>query len=216
MSLTENNQLLATKLFIPPTRSHLVSRVRLLELVEQGAELKLTLICAPPGFGKTTLVAEWHQAHSDQPLGWISLDEADNEPVRFLRYLVAAFRTFAFDECEALLRELDSPQPVGVEAILTSLINVLTSLIAKQSLKRLSLVLDDYHLIQNEIIHTALTFLLEHQPPQLHLIITSRSKPLLPLARLRARTQLLEIRAAELRFHLEETRACLQTTTKGG
>src|SRR5690242_14346475 len=105
MSLTN---LLATKLFIPPTRSQLVNRVRLLELVEQGAQLKLTLICAPPGFGKTTLVAEWHQAHPEKPLAWISLDEADNEPVRFLRYLVAAFRAFAPDECETLLLELDS------------------------------------------------------------------------------------------------------------
>ena len=95
--MVSTNQLLATKLFIPLSRPQLVSRLRLLEMVEQGLELKLTLICAPPGFGKTTLVAEWHQAHPEEPLAWISLDEADNEPVRFLRYLVAAFRNFAPD-----------------------------------------------------------------------------------------------------------------------
>ena len=205
MALT--NQLLATKLFMPPTRSFLVSRVRLVELLEQGAQCKLTLICAPPGFGKTMLVAEWHQAYPEIPLAWLSLDETDNEPVRFLRYLVAAFRAFVPNECENILSNLNSPQPAGAEVVLTSLINVLTDFIAEQDLKRLSLVLDDYHLIQNELIHKAVTFFLDHLPPQLHLIITSRSDPLLPLHRLRARNQLLEIRAAELRFQLDETMA---------
>lgn len=207
MALT--NELLTTKLFIPHTRSFLVSRARLFELLEKGAEHKLTLICAPPGFGKTMLVAEWHQTYQEQPLAWLSLDETDNEPVRFLSYLVAAFAAFAPDKFEVILSHLATPQPVGVEAVLTTLINALTSLIAEQDLKRLSLVLDDYHLIQNKLIHEAVTFLLNHLPPGLHLIIISRSDPLLPLHRLRAQNQLLEIRAAELRFRLAETMALI-------
>lgn len=207
-------QLLSTKLFIPSPRPQLVNRTHLFELLEQGADRKLTLISAPAGFGKTTLVTQWHQLQPQRPLAWLSLDEADNEPVHFLRYLVAAFRTFATDECEDILLQLDNSEQVWVEAILTRLINVLTNLITRQSLNRMSLVLDDYHLIQNQTIHTALTFLLDHLPPQLHLIITTRSDPLLPLARLRAKNQLLEIRALELRFQLEETTAFVMQDSK--
>ncbi len=203
-----SSPLLTTKLFIPPTRSELVSRARLVQLLQKGAERKLTLICAPPGFGKTTLVAEWHQTHPQKPLAWLSLDEADNEPIRFLRYLVAAFNNFSQLADDTIIQTLlNSAQPIAVETILTSLINRLTSFFADQKADHLFLVLDDYHLIHNEVIHTALTFLLDHQPPQLHLIITSRVDPLLPLSRLRARNQLLEIRAVELRFQVNETAA---------
>jgi LuxR family maltose regulon positive regulatory protein len=181
-----------------------VLRKRLLVLLEQGLDAKLTLVCAPAGFGKTTLIVQWHYSYPELPLAWVALDEGDNEPLRFLRYLVAAFRNFIPVEADNILTQLNNTYLVGVETVLTSLINALTNLISDQDLQALYLVLDDYHFIQNQTVHNAIAFLLEHLPPQLHLIITSRTEPLLPLARLRARGQFTEIRASQLRFQPEE------------
>jgi len=199
----QQHSLLATKLYIPPVRPELVSRPRLLERLNAGLNRKLTLISAPAGFGKTTLVSEWaHQvgAHRDAPqIAWLSLDEGDNDPARFLAYLIAALRTIEANMAEGVLSALQSPQPPPAEAVLTTLINEITTIP-----HRVLLVLDDYHLINAQPIHDALTFLLEHLPPQMHMVIASREDPHLPLARLRVRRQLTEVRATDLRFSSSE------------
>ena len=197
--------ILATKLYIPPPRANVVSRPRLVERLNEGLQRKLTLISAPAGFGKTTLVSEWIAAlaPSTLPLGegagvrlaWLSLDEADGDPARFLTYLVAALQTIMADIGEGLLGALQSPQPPPTEALLTTLLNEITSLP-----NNIVLVLDDYHGIDSRPVDEALAFLLKHLPPQMHLVITTREDPDLPLARMRARGQLTELRAADLRF----------------
>ena len=196
--------LLTTKLYIPPIRSELVSRPRLIERVNAGLNNKLTLVSAPAGFGKTTLVCEWVQAMSiaaaPAAIGWLSLDEGDNDPTRFLTYFVAALNHTEPTIGEKELGLLQSPQPPPIEVILISLINEI-SIISN----RIILILDDYHMIEASPIHDALTFLFEHLPAQLHLVITTREDPPIPLSRLRARGQLTELRAADLRFSSEET-----------
>jgi LuxR family maltose regulon positive regulatory protein len=191
--------LLKTKLYIPPVRPGLVSRPRLIERLNAGLNRKLTLVSAPAGFGKTTLVSEWVQALGGatppRAIAWLSLDEGDNDPTRFLAYFVAALQTIEADVGKGALGALQSPQPPPAEAILTGLINEIAAIP-----DRIVLVLDDYHLIEAQSIHDALTFLLEHLPPQMHLVIASRDDPCLPLARLRARGQLTELRGADLRF----------------
>jgi LuxR family maltose regulon positive regulatory protein len=132
---------------------------------------------------------------SEIKLAWLSLDEGDNDPVRFLAYFVAALQTIEANIGKGALSALQSPQPPPTEAVLTSLLNEITALP-----DRIVLVLDDYHLIESQPIHDALTFLLEHLPLQMHLVIATRDDPLLPLARLRARGQLTELRATDLRF----------------
>jgi LuxR family maltose regulon positive regulatory protein len=191
-------QLLATKLYIPPTRSELVPRPRLVKQLNQGLQRKLTLISAPAGFGKTTLVSEWI-SDSGQPTAWLSLDEGDNEPTRFLAYLVAALQTVVANIGEEALGLLQSPQPPLITAVLTSLLNEIAALPGN-----FILVLDDYHLLDSQPVDDALAFLLEHLPSQMHLVVATREDPQLPLARLRARSQLSELRAAELRFTLSE------------
>jgi LuxR family maltose regulon positive regulatory protein len=168
---------------------------------------KLTLVCAPAGFGKTTLLSEWRMIHldSEYPLAWLSLEEADNDPTRFLTYLIAALQVIEADVGDVVLASLRSPQPPPTESLLTALINDIASIP-----EDFTLVLDDYHLIANEAVHDTLNFLLDHLPPQAHLIISSRADPPLPLARLRARGQMTEIRADDLRFTPEETGAFLQ------
>ncbi len=155
---------------------------------------RLTLISAPAGFGKTTLVSEW-VAGCERPVAWLSLDEGDNDPTRFLTYLVAALQTIAANIGEGVLGVLQSPQPPSIESILTALLNEITTIP-----DNFVLVLDDYHVIDAKPVDDALTFLLEHLPPQMHLVIATREDPHLPLARLRARGQLTELRAADLRF----------------
>ncbi|HEX6606805.1 MAG TPA: DUF2306 domain-containing protein [Chloroflexia bacterium] len=179
-------------------------RPRLLERLDAGLHRKLTLIAAPAGSGKTTLLTAW-LAGSQRQVAWLSLDAADGEPARFLTYLVAALRTVAAPVGEDLLPALQAPQPPPSEAILTTLLNEIAAVP-----HRLVLVLDDYHLIDAHAIDEATTFLLEHLPPQLHLVIASREDPPLPLARLRARNQLTEVRAADLRFTPAEAAAFLQ------
>jgi LuxR family maltose regulon positive regulatory protein len=196
--------ILATKLYIPPPRSKIVLRPRLIERLNDGLSsgCKLTLISASAGFGKTTLVSEW-VAGCGRPVAWLSLDEGDNQAAGFLAYLVAALQTLALSKAEGIaanigkgvLAILQSPQPPPIESILTALINEITSLP-----DNFILVLDDYHIVDSKPVDEALTFLIEHLPHRMHLVIATREDPHLPLARLRARGQLTELRAANLRF----------------
>jgi LuxR family maltose regulon positive regulatory protein len=202
--------LLQTKLYIPPSRPELVSRPRLIERLNAGLHRKLTLVSAPAGFGKTTLVSEWVQALDGTTppiaIAWLSLDENDNDLTRFLSYFVAASQTIEADIGQGALSALQSPQPPPIEALLTPLINEIAALSSQ-----IGLVLDDYHLIETQPVHDALTFLLGHLPPQLHLVIATREDPPLPLARLRARGQLTELRATDLRFSSSEAAEFLNT-----
>ena len=196
--------ILATKLYLPPPRPGIVPRPRLVERLNEGlsASRKLTLISAPAGFGKTTLVSEWI-AGCGLPVAWLSLDEGDNDPTRFLTYLVAALQTLALSKAERIaanigkgvLAILQSPQPPPTESILIALLNEIATVS-----DNFILVLDDYHTIDSKPVDLALTFLVEHLPPQIYLVIATREDPPLPLARLRARGQLTELRAADLRF----------------
>ena len=191
-------------LYIPPPRPKIVLRPRLIERMNEGfpSGRKLTLISASAGFGKTTLVSEW-LAGCERSVAWLSLDEGDNDPTRFLTYLVAALQTLALSKVEGIaanigagvLGALQSPQPPPTESILTALLNEIAAIP-----DNFVLVLDDYHVIDAKPVENALAFLLEHLPPQMHLVIATREDPHLPLARLRARGQLTELRAADLRF----------------
>src|SRR5215210_490251 len=196
--------ILTTKLYVPPPRPHAVLRPRLTGRLNEGLHRKLTLISAPAGFGKTTLLGEW-VAGCERPAAWLSLDEADSDPTRFLAYLVAALQTIAPNIAEGVLGMLQSPQPPPTEAVLTTLLNE-TATIEDD----LALVLDDYHVIDARAVDDALAFVLEHLPPRMHLIISTREDPQLPLARLRARGQLGELRAADLRFTPSEAAEFLE------
>jgi LuxR family maltose regulon positive regulatory protein len=203
--------LLATKFFIPQSRPHLVSRPQLVLSLNAESANKLTLVSAPPGFGKTSLLCEWvntMDGAGELPcktiprVAWLSLDESDNDPIRFLAYCITALKQVEDDNStfgESALGMLQTPQPPPLEAVLTALINDLAAL-----RDTIFLVLDDYHLIENQSIHAALAFLLDHLPPRIQLIIATRIDPPLPLARLRVRNQLTEIRAADLRFTTTE------------
>lgn len=190
--------ILATKLYIPPHRPKVVLRPRLIERLNEGMHRKLTLISAPAGFGKTTLVSEWITG-CEYPVSWLSLDEGDNDPTRFLVCLIAALQTIEPDISTGLLKALQSTQSPPIESILITLINDITN-----SLSDFILVLDDYHVINSKPVDNALIFLLDHLPPQMHLVIATREDPELPLARLRARDLLTELRVIEMRFTLSE------------
>lgn len=196
---------LATKLFFPAPRPQITSRPRLLKRLndELGASRKLSLVCAPAGFGKTTLLSEWIiQRRRQKPgvgIAWLSLDEHDNDPSRFLAYLVAALQGVDAEIGEEITGLRPSGEVLAAEPVLTSLINDIA-----RSGKEFILVLDDYHVIEERPVHEALGFLLDHLPPQLHLAIATRSDPPLSLARLRSRGELTELRAADLRFTPEE------------
>ena len=200
--------LLTTKLFRPPAKPGLVIRPRLIEKLDQGLArgARLTLVSAPAGYGKTTLVQSWTASHPDWELAWLSLDEADNDPGRFLRYLVAALQTVDPRLGEELVALLEHPSP-PLEECLTGLVNQLADRPGS-----LGLVLEDYHRITSLAVHQWLDGLLERLPPGLHLIITTRSDPLLRLARLRGRGQLSEVRSEDLRFTSAEAEAFLKGT----
>lgn len=197
--------LLATKLYIPPLRSDIVLRSHLIDRLDEDLchgpsfSRKLTLISAPAGFGKTTLISAWI-AGCERSAAWLSLDEEDSDPLRFLTYLIAALQTIVPRIGEAVLGALQSPQPPLPTTLLTLLVNDLITIP-----DNFVLVLDDYHMIDSPQVDDALIFLVEHLPPQLHLVITTREDPNLPLAQLRARGQLTELRAADLRFTFDET-----------
>ena len=204
--------LLATKLLPGQMQRGMVARARLLQQLDNLPQQSVTLVCAPAGFGKTTLLRAWlpHALHPPA-LGapaaraaWLTLDAADNDPVRFLRYLIAALQTVLPDVGAAADLMLRSPQPFAIETPLTALINELVA-----CPHDLVLILDDYHLVANRTIHQLLGFLLDHQPPQLHLVIASRADPALSLTRLRAHGRLREVRAADLRFTTAEAEAFL-------
>ncbi len=201
-----HDPLLATKLHQPRPRSRLVSRSHLIERLQQGMEHPLTLVSAPAGFGKTTLLAQW-LAESGTPVAWLSLESEDNEPVRFLSYLLVALQTLDPRLGVTALSLLHSPQPASAEVVLTLLANDL----ARFEGEDFALVLDDYHVITDPSLHQHMMFLLEHLPPHVHLIIATRADPPLPLSRLRVRGQLAEVRADELRFEPSEVRAFLHT-----
>ena len=201
--------LLETKLYVPRSRRDLVPRPRLSERLDRGTALKLMLISAPAGFGKTTLLAEWLAAGPAAPAGerlaaWLSLDRGDNDPASFWTYVIAALRTVASGVGESALALLQAPQPPPIETVLTALLNDLGATAGD-----IVLVLDDYHVIDARDVQDGMAFLLDHLPPRLHVVIASRTDPALPLARLRARGELVETRAAELRFTPDEAAAYL-------
>jgi LuxR family maltose regulon positive regulatory protein len=201
--------LLTTKLYMPPPSPRLVPRPHLIQQLEEGLHLghRLTLVSAPAGFGKTTLLSAWlHQV--DRPVAWLSLDEGDNDLAQFLAYLVAAVQGIDPDigqTAEAMLR---APQPLPLEPLLTSLVNYIAA-----TPEPFIFVLDDYHVIESPSIHQAVAFLLDHLPPPpgglvpsggMHLVIATRADPPLPIPRLRARGQLTELHVADLRFSPDE------------
>ena len=201
--------LLETKLYVPKWRLGLVPRPRLIERLDQGAERKLTLVSAPAGFGKTTLLSEWLAATpaSERAAGWVSLDQSDNDPEFFWSYFIRALQKVQSEVGESALSLLHSPQPPSIESVLTTLINEIDAIEDDPSTgagRGFVLVLDDYHVIDSQPIHSAIAFLLDHLPPQMHLVIASRSDPPLPLARLRGRGELTDLRASDLRFTPDE------------
>ena len=190
--------MLRTKLFVPPVRHDLVNRRRLVEQLDRGLDKALILVSAPAGYGKTTLVSSWlHE--TGLASAWLSLDEGDNDPIRFLQYLITALQTIVPTIRVELLDMLQGMQPAAFASLMSLLINEIAGHAAP-----FVLVLDDFHLIQTGSILEMLTLLLEHMPPQMHLALLSRADPPLLLSRLRARHQLLEIRAAQLRFTPDE------------
>ncbi len=204
-------ELLETKLFVPRWQPEMISRPRLVELLRSGVEQKLTLISAPAGFGKTTLIAEWLYAtrSEDRATGWVSLDQSDNDPGAFWRYVLAALAKVDANVAERARAMLNASESDYDEPMLTRLINDLAA-----SESTIHLVLDDFHVIEARPIHQAVEFLVLNQPPQLHIIIASRSDPPLPLVRLRGRGEVSEIRAADLRFAASEVDAFLNDLMK--
>jgi len=192
--------LLTTKLHILSPRSDLVSRPRLTDQLNTCSSRKLTLISAPAGFGKSTLLSACiQQIKNGTRVAWLSLDEGDNDLNRFLTYFIAALQTIESDIGQGVLTALQSPGPVNTEVLLTNLLNEIADFSSD-----MVLVLDDYHVIESQLIDQAITFFLNHLPPQMHLVVASRIDPSLPLSRLRARGQMAEIRVNDLRFTLDE------------
>ncbi|MFL5655368.1 MAG: LuxR C-terminal-related transcriptional regulator [Ktedonobacteraceae bacterium] len=204
-------ELLSTKLALPRPRPSLVLRESLLARLDEGLEHKLTLLSAPAGFGKTTLVSEWIATRGERqdlpPVAWVSLDAGDNDPVRFWRYVITACRSFQTNVGESALALLQTSRRPPLESMLTTFINELAQLACRGYL-----VLEDYHVITSPRIHETVTYFVDHLPATLHLLVLTRSDPPLPLARLRAHDDLYELDAADLRFSLEETQTFLQQT----
>src|SRR5512132_4189145 len=199
----QRDVLLATKLHVPLPRPGLLPRPRLTERLTEATALELVLVCAPAGFGKTALLADWAR-HSRSPVAWLSLDPGDNDPARFWRHVVAALDRVCPGIAEQIAPLLSPSAPPSFEGLVTALINELAA-----QPEQVLLVLDDYHLVDAQPVHASVGFLLEHRPPGLRLLLASRADPPLPLARLRARGQLAELRAAELRFTPKEAAAVL-------
>ncbi|HNF93079.1 MAG TPA: hypothetical protein PLQ75_00395, partial [Anaerolineales bacterium] len=187
-----------TKLRVPPLRTKVVIRQRLLERLQEGLNHSLTLVSAPAGFGKTTLLSEW-LGEVNLKVAWLSLDDSDHAITRFITYLVSALQVIDKSIGESVLGALKSHQPPAVDTLLIALLNDIDSVS-----QDFILVLDDYHEVDSKPVDEALRFLVEYMPPQMHLIIASREDPPLPLARLRAKGQLTELRAADLRFTMQE------------
>ncbi|MEP7216761.1 MAG: AAA family ATPase, partial [Anaerolineaceae bacterium] len=200
---------LETKFYFPRWRPGLVPRTRLVERLSRGTESRLTLVSAPPGFGKTTLLAEWLAADSPKQfsVAWLSLEASDNHPATFWTYLFTALQRAQPELGRNEIDLLQSPQPPPIETMLAVVLNE----VATRS-QRLVLVLDDYHVIEPGPIHDGIAFLIDHLPPQMHLVLASRADPMVPLSRLRARGELVEIRAADLRFTAEEAALFLNST----
>ncbi len=200
---------LTTKLYIPPNRAQVVPRPRLLARLDEGLARPLTVISAPAGSGKTTLLSEWAAGCARRwpsvPVAWLSLDEEDADLHRFLTYFVAALRTLDPGIGQGLTAALEDLRPPPVHAAMTALINDVAAFAGP-----FVLVLDDYHRVDSRSVDAALAFWLEYQPPGLHLIVATREDPALPLARLRARSQMIELRAADLRFTWSEATEFLQ------
>ena len=190
--------LLTTKLAIPPVRLELVPRPRLFQRLEACMQHPLTLLAAAAGFGKTVVLSAWARQHR-QSVAWVSLDSSDNDPVQFWTYVLTALDTLHPGLGATPLSFLQAAQPASIETVLAALMNALDTL-----QQHIVLILDDYHVIEERPIHRAITFLLEHLPPQFHLVLASRVDPPLPLSRLRARHQLVELRADDLRFTFAE------------
>jgi LuxR family maltose regulon positive regulatory protein len=195
--------LLTTKLYMPPARPRLVPRPQLIQKLDEGLHLghRLTLASAPAGFGKTTLLSDWLR-QADRLVAWLSLDEGDNDPTRFLAYLIAALQGIDPTIGRTAEVELQSPEPLPLESLLTSLVNEIAA-----TPEPCILVLDDYHLIEAAAIHKVVSFLLDRLPPAeqgIHLVIATRADPPLPIARLRAQGQISELHAADLRFSSDE------------
>jgi LuxR family maltose regulon positive regulatory protein len=217
--------LITTKFHVPPARADLIARPRLRALLEAGSRRPLTLVSAPPGFGKSALVSEWvndlrldtanessiEDRRSEVPerIAWLSLDESDDQPAQFWRYFVTALGGRDSEIGQTVLAMLAAQQPPPLETILVTLINELAALD-----ESLLMVVDDYHLIQSPDIHNALNFLLDHQPASFHLMLLTREDPPLNLARRRARRQVTEIRASDLRFDEAEATAFLNAAMR--
>jgi LuxR family maltose regulon positive regulatory protein len=193
--------LLATKLNHPLARKNLVPRLRLIQLLNEAwrSDKKMSLVSAPAGYGKTTLVIEWLEGLQTRT-SWLSLDKADNDPTRFLFYIIAALQKIDEHIGKKTGAMLQSGQPLPPEIVMTSLINEIANIS-----EPFILILDDYHVIEALPIHQHLEFLVDHQPAQMHLVIITREDPPLPVARLRARGQIIEIRQNDLRFSLDES-----------
>ena len=195
--------LLSTKFNLPPSRPNLTPRLRLIERLDVGLRGKLTLISAPAGFGKTTLVSAWLRVRNISA-GWVSLDENDNDPVRFLSYFVAALQSIEERFRAPELEVIKIMQSTGISSELEALLSRLINEVVEFN-HDCVIVLDDYHLISNPVIQDILVFILDNQPPHMHLVITTRADPPWPLSRLRARQQITELRVKDLRFTLNET-----------
>lgn len=199
------HSMVATKLFIPAPRRGFVARPRLREKLRLGADSSLTLVSAPAGFGKTALLADWlsDTAGEDRCVAWLSLDAADSEPATFWNGVVTSLQTAVPEVGSAALELLGSP-PLAIELVLTALVNDLAAVP-----RDVWLVLDDYHAVDSHAVGTGMAYFLEHLPPQVHVVVSTRSDPDLPLSRWRVRGELVEIRAADLRFTPDETAAYL-------
>ena len=207
----ERDVLLATKLHVPARQAGLVLRPRLAGGLDEGLAQGLILVCAPAGYGKTVLLADWVRS-GQRPAAWLSLDAADNDPARFWRHAVAALAHAGLEISPRIGPLLGPPAPSSLEPFLAALINEMT---ARPGAQEAVLVLDDYHVITSPLVHESVGFLLQHRPAGICVVLASRSDPPLPLARLRARGRLAELRAADLRFTATETAALLRQEAAG-